>query len=676
MRAIDRFAVALGLATLAIAWPLLDLLGNNAEFFLSRRSPRIDVVVFALTIGIGLPLVIGLIGLLPRTWGRFIWLLAVALLGAVLARLGLRAAPLLDWARTTISIAIGVAVAWAAVRLAGVQMVARYLLAGPILVTALFFLVTPTGAIARSGGSVIGRTVSPAIPVPIVWVVLDEFPVASMMLEDGSLNRALYPNFARLSDDGTWFRNAVGIEQQTEQAVPAILTGARPGGDRPPYAGEYPNTAFTLLADTYNVTAIEAITALCPDNVCGVAAPRLPAGARARDIGRDTLIVSGHLFLPDAVSSRLPPIDSRWGGFGGGVAEEFSAVSEFRDQMEIDRRTPVAGFIEAIDLHDPHQKPFFGFVHLLIPHHPWQYLPTGQVYPLIAEKSPGTTRTGWSTDQWLLDQATQRHLLQAAYADYALGQIFSAMDDSGIYEDAIVVVMADHGIAIKPDVFHQRYITNETIGQVAAVPLFIKGPGITPGKIEDRRSETVDVLPTVAAMLAIEVPWSVDGLNLLGPIDREESTMSAPQGAVTFGVDGLEKFEVAADIARAFPTGDPFELRPPGAPDILQESVDSERLALAGFSWTLDRPQWYLAVDTYADSIPARITGVLNGAVGDEILAVVVNGRIEALTRAYVDDKGTVRFQSMVPPESLADGDNEIEVLLVSGSGTTLVVHN
>lgn len=673
MTRFDRFALPLALATMALAAPLLDLLGRNAEFFLSRRSPRIDVIVFAVVIGLGIPLLFGALGWAISPLGRWPWLILIGLLGAVLARQVLRPLGLPDGVRTSLALVGGVGIGAAGSAWSGLRTMARYLSVAPLVVLAIFFFATPTGAVVRSSGAVIGASATPADPVPIVIIGFDEFPVASIMRGDGSLNTEQYPNLARVARDGTWFRNTVGVEQQTEQAFPAILSGQIPRGDRPPYAGEYPNTIFSLLADSYDFTVIEAITQLCPEAVCGTPAPPAPAGRRAQSLLRDSAVVSGHLFLPDFVSSRLPPIEGRWGQFGTEVAGEFSAVAAFREQMDGDRRNAVADLVTAIDHHTT-GRPFFGFLHILMPHHPWQYLPTGQAYPLIAEKSPGTTRTGWGDDQWLLDQGIQRHLLQVGYTDHALGEILDALDRQGMYDDAIVVVIADHGIAIEQNVFHQRYITPESVGQVAAVPLLIKGPGMVAGAVDDRRAETIDVIPTIADMLDVELPWRPDGVSLLGPITRTSSTMRGPQGSVTFGIDGVEKLAVAADIARAFPTGNPYELRPPGAPDLAGESVDLPGLGLSERTWALDRPEWFENVDPVAPTIPTRITGRLDSrAGGSEILAVVINGRIGALVRSYLDPKGVPRFQAMIPPETLRQGDNIIELVEVDGDSLRLI---
>ena len=47
------------LFVLALAQPLLDLLGRNAEFFLARSAPPLDIILLAVSLTIVLPLMIG-----------------------------------------------------------------------------------------------------------------------------------------------------------------------------------------------------------------------------------------------------------------------------------------------------------------------------------------------------------------------------------------------------------------------------------------------------------------------------------------------------------------------------------------------------------------------------------------------------------------------------------------
>src|SRR4029453_5057607 len=53
--------------------------------------------------------------------------------------------------------------------------------------------------------------------------------------------------------------------------------------------------------------------------------------------------------------------------------------------------------------------------------------------------------------------------------------------------------------------------------EVSWVPLFIKQPGQTVGRVDDRNWQHVDLVPTAAATAGGSVPWKVDGVSALGP---------------------------------------------------------------------------------------------------------------------------------------------------------------
>src|SRR4029078_741624 len=53
------------------------------------------------------------------------------------------------------------------------------------------------------------------------------------------------------------------------------------------------------------------------------------------------------------------------------------------------------------------------------------------------------------------------------------------------------------------------------------IPLFVKYPRQRKGAVDSRAARTVDVLPTIADVLGIRMPWHVDGNSLLGaPVPR------------------------------------------------------------------------------------------------------------------------------------------------------------
>jgi len=666
----DRFAALVVLTVFGLTWPILDLLGRNAEFFLARRSPKGEIVALALSALVVVPVLVGLLGSLPGRWGRWLGLGLIGLLGTSLAHLYLSRSLMPWWLSLILSVLLGVALAWGFTRLAPIRQAARYLLAAPVVVLAVFLFTMPVGDVLREPDAALGNPVAVEDPVPVVMVVFDEFPLASIIDGEGDLRSDLYPNFARLAGDGTWFRNAITVEQQTEHSIPAMLTGSVPDPDLIPVAGQYPFNLFTALRSVYDLHVYESITQLCPRALCeGLT-------SSATSLVRDVSVVAGHVLLPDPLTTRLPEIDRGWGDFTT-VAGDFDARDEFRQLLAkgqtatIDRLLVEIAELEADG--GTGRPPLF-YAHAIVPHHPWQFLPDGRSYPFIVAENPASVGGGWNDDEFLVAQSLQRHLLQVGYVDHALGRIIAALEDAGIYDEAMLVVVADHGIAIRPGVEHQRIITDTTVGEIAPIPLFVKPPGAAGGVVDDRRALTIDILPTIADVIGARLPAEVEGASLLGePPDRQETTTVGTEGSVTFGVTGTEKLEVARRIESIFPEGDPWALRPEGSPDLVGTEVSADMEASA-LRVRLKEADLYEDIDLDDDVIPARIGGsIYDGADGNEVLAVAVNGVVGTVTRSYRREN-VVSFLAMVPPGYFVDGANTIEVFEVTDEGALLLL--
>jgi hypothetical protein len=264
------------------------------------------------------------------------------------------------------------------------------------------------------------------------------------------------------------------------------------------------------------------------------------------------------------------------------------------------------------------------------------------------------------------------------YTDRVLGDILATLEREGLYDEALIVVVADHGSADIPGVEHRRVITPATVGHIAAVPLFVKPPGSAGGRIDDYRAETTDILPTIADVLEVEVPWEVEGHSLLDedrPL-RTSSTMVGPRGSVTFGVDGREKLEVAADLFSWFPDGDPWSLTPPpGFTQLLGRSLDELAHRSDGrLTGHLDHPERYIDVAPRGEPVPAMVTGGLSQLTepfpGPVVVAVVVNDRVAAVTRSYATEGHWTRVQAMVHPRYFQPGNNRVEWAVIDPDGT------
>ena len=209
------------------------------------------------------------------------------------------------------------------------------------------------------------------------------------------------------------------------------------------------------------------------------------------------------------------------------------------------------------------------------------------------------------------------------------------------------------------------------VGDVAAVPLFIKLPDGEGGLIDDYRAELIDVLPTIAAVLEVTVPWSVEGTSLIGT-DRPVRETSLIDASLEIGTGGGEKLKVAQRKIDSFGDGDVFGLAPPGTRDLLRISISDLTIRPAGeFVGRIQDAELYEGIDTKAQTIPAAIRGSLEFVAEDDapaLVAISVNGVISAVTRSYVRGD-EVLFEAILPPEVLVDGHNDVRLILIRERG-------
>lgn len=664
----------------ALAQPLLDLLGRNPEIFIARGFTALDVALFPIPL-ILVPVLLALPVLALRAIGPWIAGLAHAVVigalfaifsaGILVALTGHR----LHWAAfTVICVALGTGFAVAYARFATTRSIVRWASLAPVAFAAWFLVMTPAGDVALAMSGQIPEPGEIENPVPVVLVVFDEFPVATIIDSKGNLLDEQFPNLARVAADGVWYRNAVGVRQYTEEAIPTIVTGVGAAVDSIPTASDHPLSLLSLLSDTYDVAAVENVTDLCPDFACVNSSRRIaPLTERWGGLARDLSVVYGHLTMPGAAVAMLPPIDQTWGNFTTSADTGFDIIERFWKETD-DRQHEVDRFVATFER--PGAEPQLRFGHFLYPHHPWELVADGRRSGVT--DTPGAEGNGWGTDTWLVAQGYQRHILQSQYADTMLGRIVDRMEEIGIYDDALLVVVADHGIAITPGVGHQRLITPETVGSIAAIPLFVKypagTPGVVPGTIDDTRSETVDILPTIAEVVGADVPWELDGLSLLdqGRSERARSVMLGRDGPVAFGVGGGEKLETAAEKEAWFPGGDPWKLAPPGWGSLIGRPVgdldptDDPEVAVSLLQQSLldALPEDSPVVPSF---LSGRVRTTGSGATGNEIVAISVDGEIAAVTRAYHPQANSASYQAMIPPRDLHPGRNQVIAWLVSG---------
>jgi Sulfatase len=654
---------------LAFVQPLFGLLGDSAEFFVARGNTTFDILVFAVGYALVPPLVgAGLVWAAERVrpgLDRALMLVLVALLAAALVLPPLGDALSGSVAAIAVALLLGAGFAALYAQAEVVRTFLTFLSPAPLVFLIFFLVISPVSDLLRTGEASASVDGPSASSTPIVFILLDELPVSTLTGPDGRIDAELFPNFAELAAGATWYRNATTVAASTSEAVPAQVTGELPAEGDLPTSTHHPRSLFTLFRRSHELTVVEPITDVCPARLCPEARP--PVRARLSALADDLKIVAEHLLLPDDLRDGLPAIDRGWLGFGdetGGFAgieargSRDKLLGKVIERLRADDAT--IGFAQVIAALDrPSARPPLVFLHSSLPHGPARYLADGRGYPIHRRGYPGFARERWTHRQWLVDQAFQRHVLQAQYADRLVGRLLDKVRAAGLYDEAAILVTADHGVSFRAGQ-SRRHPTAANVPEVAVVPFFLKAPGQRAGRVDERAVRTVDALPTIAAAAGIRLPWKADGMPAAErPVDDDaaieiavDGTTGTPWrlGTILAGLRERERTE-----ARLLRHG-VYRIGP--RPDLVGRRVED---AVSAGRATIDARGDFDAIAEGASTLPVLVSGDVTGMAHDDLLALAVNGRVAATTRVFPPGQ----YVALIPPDSLRPGSNEVAVLQV-----------
>ncbi|MFL5866066.1 MAG: sulfatase-like hydrolase/transferase [Thermoleophilaceae bacterium] len=462
---------------------------------------------------------------------------------------------------------------------------------------------------------------------PVVLLVLDEFPTTDLLGKHRAIDARRFPNFARLARDAGWYRNATTVYDTTFSAVPAILEGRvhryRPGGLRPPR-----NNILSLLAHHgYRVHASAEARNVCQRRFCG----------RLR---------STRYYL---VRSRL----ARLRKFIGSI-----------------KRT---------------SRPTIWFKHVLLPHLPWIYLPSGKQYirgfvPAIR----GINSEEGVFDPTLERLSYQRHLLQVTAVDRELGKLLDRLKRTRMYDRTLLIVVADHGISFRVGERDKRVVTRANVQGIAPVPLFVKRPHQRRGRVSGVYARNSDVAPTIARVVGVHIPWATSGHSVWSRAVRGRHTIHVGsrlphvnairislghfQARWTRLIRNTHGLFGIGSLARLFAIGP--------ARRLIGRQLAGLRMARPGrYHASILRHSHIWHVKRHSRFVPALVSGYIRGGRGRHrrSLAIAVNGRIAATTRSFFL-RGSSRegYAVIVPDHRFHPGRNHVRVLGLGRRGKRL----
>ncbi|MFQ5744876.1 MAG: sulfatase [Acidobacteriota bacterium] len=169
-------------------------------------------------------------------------------------------------------------------------------------------------------------------------------------------------------------------------------------------------------------------------------------------------------------------------------------------------------------------RPFFLYMHATDPHEPYtprspfreRFAPSlkyPQIYrPLDAARA--LQRDPSINPDDLAHQLVDLYDAEIAFNDSQFGKFVQRLKRLGLYEDAMIVLVADHG---EEFLDHGGWAHGKMLyGEQLNIPLIIKFPGQwAAGTRSEALSQQIDLLPTILSYLGDKIPAQVQGSSLL-----------------------------------------------------------------------------------------------------------------------------------------------------------------
>ncbi len=321
--------------------------------------------------------------------------------------------------------------------------------------------------------------------------------------------------------------------------------------------------------------------------------------------------------------------------------------------------------------------PSLNVAHVVFPHSPWTLTPDGQEYNATLEGLHWDPKSRWEPGSTYVRRGQAMHLLQLGYADAVLGRLIDRLRAEGMWHDALVAVVADHGAAFRAGDF-LREPSGHNEQELFRVPFLLKAPGQTRGVVDDRPAQLVDLVPTIAERLGVETSWRFDGVALHPDGNRPDPLVVLPTAAgpqpFTRSVDPL--LALARRNARRFPHGDGWSAlfavgadggrvgRPTAALPRAPDGAPTWR-------WSSEAAAAYDEIDPDGAFLPIQLVGTLEGPPGagppDHVLVAldgVVAGVGDGLTER---SPGRWRFVALLDPSRFTSGAARLEVFVPVG---------
>ncbi len=354
------------------------------------------------------------------------------------------------------------------------------------------------GADAPSKKPVVGKLAADARQPNIIFIMIDTLRADRVGVY--GCDKGLTPNIDAIAKEGLVFADTVAAAPWTLPSVGSLFTGYYPSVHKAISYSEISRSQRAIAALQQQGRPAPTISIL-PDE--------LQTLAEAMQVLKyETAAFSANGFIQKEF------------GFGQGFDTFVNCWKP--EQNSVPAPDVMRPALEWLDTRKNPAKPFFLYLHFMDVHGPYNAAPRF-MDPLMAkfDTTPPTQRmtadeferinaymrkppeplTRTQAEYWAKFQRTReywdaRYDAGVAQMDDYIGQVVAALRERGVWDDAYVILLADHGEALNDHsgFWEHGYSQYQTD---LAVPMILRLPGVVPaGRVETRVS-LIDLMPTV-----------------------------------------------------------------------------------------------------------------------------------------------------------------------------------
>ena len=335
----------------------------------------------------------------------------------------------------------------------------------------------------------------------IILITVDALTATHMSLYGYS--RPTTPNLETLAKEADVYERFYANSNITTTSVNSILHGVRPWTHRALQLSSMPLMSVAreglvakLKAAGYQTSAVATNRYAAPDiNLSDKYFDQVSYGQINRLSARIGLIMTKYYHIHPLF--KMLKIDE---SFDESINKFLVNTGVYKESGHFDPERALSA-LRGMIAQRKSDRPFFSWVHLYPPHSPYS-----TPEPFVGRFDPGSRhRTSddstppWCyearTDKTFPDEFVGRYDESIAYVDSHIGQFIDWLKAQGIYNDALIVVSADHGESFSHGYgAHAGPALHEDL---IHVPLVIKEPGQRKGRRIPYLSEHIDLMPTI-----------------------------------------------------------------------------------------------------------------------------------------------------------------------------------